>query len=118
MLLGGGGGKSLWAVFKYEQVPLFYFHYGRILHGPKGCLVNLSRKVNMAEGERPWGIWLRAEESRKKTGGGFSRGMREGWASDLGGDSRRKEKMNISPTTVRPIWLAVAHSRTLGVLAL
>ncbi|GLT69909.1 hypothetical protein SLA2020_420210 [Shorea laevis] len=31
------GRKSTWVSFKYEKLPLFCFHCGRILHGPRGC---------------------------------------------------------------------------------
>lgn len=79
------GGKSYWVEFQYEKLPLFCFHCGRILHGPKGCPVNTSRRINMAEGEKPWGVWLRADESRKKTGGGTVGGVGEGWGPEMEG---------------------------------
>ena len=34
------GGDSIWVSFKYEQLPLFCFHCGRIIHKTKGCMVN------------------------------------------------------------------------------
>jgi hypothetical protein len=76
------GGKSIWVNFKYEQIPLFCFYFGRVLHGPKGCLVNLAGKVYNADGEKSWGPWLGAEDPRKKAWEGNSMGTREGWAPE------------------------------------
>jgi hypothetical protein len=31
------GGKSHWVSFKYENLPVFCFYYGRIVHEEEGC---------------------------------------------------------------------------------
>lgn len=63
------GGKSMWVSFRYEQLPLFCFHCGRIIHGGKGCPVPQSRRMNQVEEVKPWGVRLRAEDPRKGNGG-------------------------------------------------
>lgn len=55
-------GKSIWVNFRYEQLPIFCFNCGRIIHGGKGCPVPQSRRMNHAEELKPWGVRLRAEE--------------------------------------------------------
>lgn len=45
------GGKSIWVHFKYKNLPLFCFHCGCIVHGPKGCSGKQGKQ---------WGVWLRA----------------------------------------------------------
>ena len=59
------GGKSIWVVFKYEQLSLLFFHFGRIIHEVNGCPENKGRRMNLEEGEKQWRVWLRAEETRK-----------------------------------------------------
>ena len=63
------GGKEYWVKFRYEKLPLFCFHCGRILHGRRWCLVKISQRIHEEEAQKGWGIWLRAEEPRQRTGG-------------------------------------------------
>jgi hypothetical protein len=58
------GEKSHWASFKYEKLPLFCFHCGRIVYGKKGCPMRQSMRVHASEELKEWGIWLRAEIPR------------------------------------------------------
>jgi hypothetical protein len=64
------GGKNYWVSFKYERLPLLCFNCGRILHGVKGCMVKKSQRWHEYEGPKAWGIWLRAEEPRRRAGAG------------------------------------------------
>jgi hypothetical protein len=53
-------GKAHWVSFKYENLPIFCFNCGRIVHGEGGC-PNRSQK----ELKKEWGVWLRAEKFNK-----------------------------------------------------
>lgn len=59
------GGKSILVSFKYEQLPLFCFHCGRIIHGSKVSNRPKTRRMNSTEEEKQWGFWLRVEELGK-----------------------------------------------------
>jgi hypothetical protein len=59
-------GKAQWVSFKYENLPIFCFNCGRIVHGEGGC-PNRSQK----ELKKEWGVWLRAEKFNKQ---GMGRG--------------------------------------------
>lgn len=63
------GGKSHWVIFKYEKMPLFYFHCGCIVHEKFSCPIRKSQRVNGDDGEKDWGIWLRAEIPRRERKG-------------------------------------------------
>jgi hypothetical protein len=63
------GGKSYSVHFKYEKLPLFCFNCGRILHRNKGCPAKANQRRNSEDGEKRWGVWLRADDYRRKNGG-------------------------------------------------
>jgi hypothetical protein len=67
------GGKSYWVSFRYENLPLFCFHCGRVVHGQQGCPRRQFQRRNQEE-SKEWGIWLRADQKRKdrsrRTAGG------------------------------------------------
>jgi hypothetical protein len=50
------GDKSNWVMFKYEKLPLFYFHCGRIVHDSKGCTARKNPSRLSDEGEKEWEI--------------------------------------------------------------
>ncbi|XP_059432440.1 uncharacterized protein LOC132165775 [Corylus avellana] len=52
------GGKSVWVKFKYENLPLFCFHCGCIVHGEMGCPVKKTRRLHSEEGVGDWGVCL------------------------------------------------------------
>jgi hypothetical protein len=85
------GGKEYWVTFKYEKLPLFCFHCGRILHGRKGCTVKTSQRRYEEEGHKDWGVWLRAEEPWRRMEGDLGGGkfQEEEWSNDSA--PRRKE---------------------------
>jgi hypothetical protein len=64
------GGKDYWVSFRYERLPFFCFNCGRVRHGVKGCRVKKSQRRHEEEGPKPWGLWLRAEEPRRRSDGG------------------------------------------------
>jgi hypothetical protein len=72
------GGKAVWVSFKYENLPLFCFHCGCIVHGVKGCPVKKSRRLYDEEGVGEWGLWLRADEPCRKLEGRFNKAGGEG----------------------------------------
>jgi hypothetical protein len=59
------GGKSFWVSFRYENLPLFCFHCGRVVHGQQGCPRRQLQRRNQEE-SKEWGIWLRADQKRKE----------------------------------------------------
>jgi hypothetical protein len=59
-------GKAQWVSFKYENLPVFCFNCGRIVHGENGCPVRLR-----PDQKKEWGVWLRADKLRRQ---GPSRG--------------------------------------------
>lgn len=63
------GGKDYWVNFKYERLPLFCFQCGRILHGRSGCPKKVSRRNFVKDGDKGWGVGLRAEEPWWRKGG-------------------------------------------------
>jgi hypothetical protein len=64
------GGKEYWVTFRYERLPLFCFNCRRVVHGVKGCTVKRSQRRHDDEGPKPWGVWLRADEPRRRPSGG------------------------------------------------
>lgn len=63
------GGKDYWVTFKYERLPHCCFNCGRIFQGEKGCMVKKSHRRHEGEGLKPWGVWLRGEDPRRRQGG-------------------------------------------------
>jgi hypothetical protein len=63
------GGKEYWVKFRYEKLPMFCFYCGRILHGRRGCPEKRSQRTYEEEGQKGWGVWLRAGEPRRQIGG-------------------------------------------------
>jgi hypothetical protein len=63
---------------KYEKLHLFYFRCGCVIHGMKGCLIRSQKWMSERDEEKEWGVWLRAEASRRQgqfwqgSGGGLS----------------------------------------------
>jgi hypothetical protein len=55
------GGKPFWVFFKYEKLPMFCFHYGRVIHGKKGCPEVMKKQMRKGDGDKQWGIWLRVD---------------------------------------------------------
>jgi hypothetical protein len=80
------GGKSVWVSFKYEKLPLFCFHCGRIVHEKQGCSVRRSPRVHVDERDKQWGIWLRADDLRRERGRN-DKGRGGGWFSNTAEDS-------------------------------
>ena len=76
--------------FKYERLPLFCFHCGKILQGDIDCSIKPSHRSE--EGVKPWGVWLRAEEPQKRFGSGTEGSYSQdgGWKDD--GEPTRKER--------------------------
>jgi hypothetical protein len=60
-------GKSHWVSFKYENLPVFCFYCGRIVHEEGGC----PKRIKTGQ-SKEWGVWLRAEKSNKQ---GMGRGL-------------------------------------------
>ena len=54
-------GKAHWVNFKYENLPVFCFFCGRIVHGDFGCT-----KRTQTDLKKEWGVWLRAEKSNRQ----------------------------------------------------
>jgi hypothetical protein len=46
------GGKSHWVHFKYEKMPLFYFLYGCVVHGQKGCPAGMQKQMSTLDKEK------------------------------------------------------------------
>jgi hypothetical protein len=69
-------GKSNWVNFKYEKLPRMCFTYGRIMHGMRGCPVKGAQQRTADDSFKEWGVWLRANDPRKRAGrekgGGFT----------------------------------------------
>jgi hypothetical protein len=59
-------GKSHCINFKYEKLPMICFHCGRLVHGRQGCQERLSGRLNSDTKERQWGLWLKADEPRRR----------------------------------------------------
>jgi hypothetical protein len=57
-------GKSIWISLKYEKLPQFCYHCGRIYHADKACPNKSSFRINEEGPARPWGVWLRADDLR------------------------------------------------------
>ncbi|XP_059441137.1 uncharacterized protein LOC132173616 [Corylus avellana] len=77
-------GKSYWVIFKYEKLPMMCFDCGRIMHGPKGCPVMVNHRRNSDGRLKEWGVWLRAEDNRRNSGG--DRGGGATRPTDMGND--------------------------------
>jgi hypothetical protein len=54
-------GKAHWVKFKYENLPVFCFNCGRIVHGENGCPARIR-----PDNKKEWGVWLRAEKPKKQ----------------------------------------------------
>jgi len=80
-------GRQAWVAFRYEKLPHFCFHCGRILHDKMSC--SGSQGINQEEKgtPKPWGVWLRAEDNRNPWGSSSSEGWRgsSGWGKGGGG---------------------------------
>jgi hypothetical protein len=50
-------GKAHLVSFKYENLPVFCFNCGKIVHGENGCLARLR-----PDQKKEWGVWLRADK--------------------------------------------------------
>jgi hypothetical protein len=62
-------GKAQWVSFKYENLPVFCFNCGRIVHGENSCPIR-----SQPDQKKEWGVWLRAEKFRSQgPGRGFGR---------------------------------------------
>lgn len=57
-------GETKWVMFKYEQLPFFYFYYGKISHGKKMCREKMQDSRNNVLVEGQFGEWLRASNGR------------------------------------------------------
>jgi hypothetical protein len=66
-------GKAHWVSFQYENLPVFCFNCGRIVHGNNGCPVQSSHVE-----EKQWGVWLRAGKMKQQ---GLGKG---GWRPEMG----------------------------------
>jgi len=76
-------GKQAWVAFRYEKLPHFCFHCGRILHNKMPC--SGSQGVNQ-EGKgtlKPWGVWLRVEDNRNASGSFSSGGWKGGGKAEV-----------------------------------
>jgi len=62
-------GKSLWVTFRYEKLPSFCHHCGRIFHGAYVCDKRQGYRLNEDGGGKQWGLWMRAAEYRDRRGG-------------------------------------------------
>lgn len=65
-------GKSHWVIFKYEKLPSMCFDCGRILHEETGCPIPRKTRWSSQGGTKQWGVWIRADDRRRKTVGGHS----------------------------------------------
>jgi hypothetical protein len=54
-------GKSIWVPFQYEKLPQFY-------HGSVACPA-LGGSPSKIMADKPWGVWLRADDHRYRSGG-------------------------------------------------
>jgi hypothetical protein len=63
------GGKDYWVLLRCERLLLFCFNCGRILHGVKVAWLRNLKGVTMRIAQNN-GVWLRAEELKRRNGGG------------------------------------------------
>jgi hypothetical protein len=61
-------GKQTWVTFRYEKLPHFCFHCGRILHDKMPCSGSQGVRQEGTGALKPWGVWLRAEDDRNPSG--------------------------------------------------
>ncbi|XP_062152170.1 uncharacterized protein LOC133860613 [Alnus glutinosa] len=54
-------GKSIWVLLKYEKLPQFCYHCGRIYHEDKACPRKSNFRINEEVSAKAWGVWLRAD---------------------------------------------------------
>jgi hypothetical protein len=54
-------GKAHWVKFKYENLSVFCFNCGQIVHGENGCPARIR-----LDNKKEWGVWLRAEKPKKQ----------------------------------------------------
>jgi hypothetical protein len=62
-------GKAYWVSFQYENLPVFCFNCGRIVHENSGCPAQMNH-----EEEKQWGVWLRAGKLKRQ---GLGKGGRQ-----------------------------------------
>ena len=68
--------KSHWISFNFEKLPMLCFHCGRIVHGRQGCPERLSGRLNSGITEKQWGLWLRADDPKRR---GLGKNGATGW---------------------------------------
>lgn len=69
-------GKSHWVTLKYEKLLMCCFHCGRIVHERQGCPIRKNQRVNVDEGEKKWGTWIRADVPKREK---YDKGGSNGW---------------------------------------
>ncbi|XP_030926558.1 uncharacterized protein LOC115953166 [Quercus lobata] len=74
-------GEKFWVSFRYERLPTFCFHCGRLGHDLKHC----QEISNNQSSSNQYGDWLRAQGS-SKTGGDRSRSTSSGGKDDSNED--------------------------------
>jgi hypothetical protein len=112
-------GKSHWVNFKYENLPIFCFNCGRIVHGEGGC-----PKRSQKELKKEWGVWLRAEKYNKQAmGRGDARNHAGryntgGQPMDGGSQAEQENHRNMgNPTPHHHPHMASANNNKSGVMA-
>jgi hypothetical protein len=75
-------GKSHWVPFKYEKLPMFCFECGRVVHGVKGCPVPRPSRLHSTSDAKAWGVWLRADDGRRRGFAGSTGIYEEGWKNN------------------------------------
>jgi hypothetical protein len=78
-------GKAHWVSFQYENLPVFCFNCGRIVHGNNGCPVQSSHVE-----EKQWGVWLRAGKLKQQ---GLGKG---GWRPEMGNQNGHDSGRNLN----------------------
>jgi hypothetical protein len=78
-------GKSHWVTCRYEKLPMFCFECGSVIHGEKGCPIPRSTRLSVKEEGKAWGVWIRAEDGRRKGAGGVDFGDGGGKSSKQAG---------------------------------
>jgi hypothetical protein len=60
---------------------MFCFECGRVAHGVKGCPVPRPSRLHSATDAKAWGVWLRADDGRRRGFTGSNGTNDEGWKS-------------------------------------